>query len=48
MCMCKCVSEPDEGIVSPGAGVIGGCELLNMGDRNQTQALWKSIKCSNH
>lgn len=27
---CRCPQEPEEGVSSPGAGVTGGCEILDM------------------
>lgn len=42
--LCKWVLLPSEarGIGAPGLESTGGCELPNMGARNQTQAFWKS------
>lgn len=40
MC-CGCMQRLEEGISSSGAEVAGGCELPNMGARNQTLFLWK-------
>lgn len=34
-----------QGQGSPGAGVVDGCELLAIGDRNQAPVLCKSAKC---
>lgn len=33
-CSC-CLQNPEEGIASPGAGISGGCGLLNMETRKQ-------------
>lgn len=42
--MCTWVQVPAEGIPSDslGAGVTGGCELLDMGAGNSLQILWET------
>lgn len=30
-CECECLRRPGEDVRSSGVGVIGGCDLLNMG-----------------
>lgn len=36
------VSTLSTGVIYPGSGVRGGCELPNMGAGNLTLVLWKS------
>ena len=38
--------KPEEGVVSPGAGDLGGCEQPSVGSGNQTQVLGRDSKCS--
>lgn len=40
-----CPAKPEDGIVSPGAGAQGGCELPSVGVGRQTWMLWISSKC---
>lgn len=57
MCLCVCAElkelearkgcwRPGKGVRFPGATVTDGCESLDMGDGNQSQALCKSSKRS--
>lgn len=48
VCVCACPpTKAKEAIRSPGAAIIGSCDLPNTGRCwNQTLALWKSNKCS--
>lgn len=45
MCKHRC-PQSKEGVGSPGAGVIGGCKLMDMGDGNQAQVICKCSKSS--
>lgn len=38
--------RPEESFGSSSSGVIGGCELPDMGGRKQTQVLCKKSRCS--
>lgn len=44
--VCRFSQNPEEGTGFLSAGVIGDCELFNMGVGNGIWFLWKSSKCS--
>lgn len=42
---CRYPDMPEEGVRSPGAGVIGGYEAHNVDAKDQSWVLYKSSKC---
>ena len=42
----RCLQRPEESVESPGAGITGGPEPLDMSAGNQTLLLWKSSEHS--
>lgn len=46
LCICWCHQEPEKGIGSPEAVVLGTCELPDMGARIWATILYKSNKCA--
>lgn len=43
-CMCRCPQNPEEGVRSPRARVLGCSESPDVGSGNQTQTYCKRIK----
>lgn len=39
----QCLQRPEEGVSSPRTGIIGGCELSDIGARNWARVLWKVL-----
>jgi hypothetical protein len=48
MCMgeCRCPRNPEVGVQSPGAGIMGSFKLSSAGPGNQIPVLCKNIKYS--
>lgn len=48
MWVCGCLGKQEKEVRSPGAGVIGNCELTDKGSEKWTQVFWKSASALNY